>query len=483
MAQPSLIEQQAAYRPDISTKLLNLFTGGLYGGLTGQLERQSQSNRAKMLLQNEAYQELAEQRQFDRALLRQKMTEALKLGIPVPEGLSGMGGQPGGVQQPSLDELIRQGRMTRLKEELKGLTSEPVVGDMSEGELEGKLQRARTTLSSETGLKQRADEAAAILLSLQGRGAYASPINVSTMTPAQKIAEADIAGRAYKEATERGAMERQEERERKAISDWQNETNSTEPNEERLRIIYNNLPRQFQLDPAIRAQVNLQRQLGDKDRERLRLQREAYQSGANIAESLSKLVGNRDYAEVSQLNFNQLANWKRDQGQKLFTQSPEWAVIDDILQQAEQYMAGKRKDLFGASLTGNELVSANRLFGDPNKANFIPRLLNILDRQFKKDFIAEEFTANRIFVEPDQKKLIKDARDRFNKVRPLLQSAILGDVSEGQQPAAAPVPAAGVPAPAPAARTAPVPSPTMEQIDALIKQTQEELKRLKSQNK
>lgn len=443
MAQPSLIEQQAAYRPDISTKLLNLFTGGLYGGLTGQLERQSQSNRAKMLLQNEAYQELAEQRQFDRALLRQKMTEALKLGIPVPEGLSGMGGQPGGVQKPSLDELIRQGRIDRLKQEMQGITGEPVIGDVSEGELEGRLQRIRTTLSAETGRKLRGEEAKGLLTSLQGRGAFPSPMNVSKMTPEQAIAEAEIAGQAYKQATEIGAMDRQKKREDEAIKDWRNEINAAEPNEEKLSSIFNNLPRDFQKDPAIRSQVGLQNTLSPQDRKNIKLQREAYGTGVDLIKSMSKLVGSRDYNEVSQLNFNQLSDWKRTQGQKLFTQSPEWAAIDDILQQAEQYKAGQRKDLFGASLTGNELESANRLFANPGTTGFIPNLLRILDRQFQKDFIAEEYTSNNIFVPPAQRELFDKKRQEYLKIRPLLQSVTLGDVQPGQQPATAPVPAAG----------------------------------------
>ena len=433
---PADLEQTAQYRPGIGSNILNLLTGGIYGGLSGQTQRAQEAATARQLLLQQRMQDMG----LDRALFRQKMGEALKAGAALPEGISRMDRDQAGAL---LDEAIRKSRIDRLKQELQGITGEPVIGDVSEGELEGRLQRIRTTLSAETGRKLRGEEAKGLLTSLQGRGAFPSPMNVSKMTPEQAIAEAEIAGQAYKQATEIGAMDRQKKREDEAIKDWRNEINAAEPNEEKLSSIFNNLPRDFQKDPAIRSQVGLQNTLSPQDRKNIKLQREAYGTGVDLIKSMSKLVGSRDYNEVSQLNFNQLSDWKRTQGQKLFTQSPEWAAIDDILQQAEQYKAGQRKDLFGASLTGNELESANRLFANPGTTGFIPNLLRILDRQFQKDFIAEEYTANNIFVPPAQRELFDKKRQEYLKIRPLLQSVTLGDVQPGQQPMTAPAPAAG----------------------------------------
>ena len=468
------IEEQAAYRPDISTNILNLITGGLYGGVTGQLERQAQSERARRLLQQEQLQQLGEERQFDRALRRQKISEALKFGIPIPENVGQMGLQEVG---SALDEAINRKRIENLRQQLRGLTQQEPAQGIPEGELKGMLQRAETNLSQETARQLSGTAAKSLLSTLQQRGAYPFPTDVSKMTPEQAIAEAKVAEPAYKQSIEVSAADRQKKREDEAIIAWKNEINSADPDENKLSQIFNNLPREFQKEPEIRAQVKFHNSLSPADRKNIKMQREAYQTGANIAESFAKLVGTKDYAEVSQLNFNQLANWKRDQGQKLFTQSPQWAAVDDLLQQAEEYAAGRRKDLFGASLTGNEERSALRLFADPNKANFIPRLLSILDRQFQKDYIAEEYTANQIYVPEAQKKLFQDARDRFNKVRPLLQSAILGDVRE--EAAAAP---AGFPQGAvPAARTAAPTQLSLEQIDAAIKAEREKLERIKAQ--
>ena len=441
MATPaSSIEQQAAYRPDISTNILNLLTGGLYGGVTGQLERQTQSERARRLLQQEQLQQLGEERQFDRALRRQKISEALKFGIPVPENVGQMGLQEVGA---ALDEAINRKRIDTLRQQIRGLTQQEPSEGLSEGELKGMLQRAETNLSQETARQLSGSAAKSLLSTLQQRGAYPFPMDVSKMTPEQAIAEAKITEPAYKQATEIGAMDRQKKREDEAIKDWRNEINVAEPNEEKLSSIFNNLPRDFQKDPAIRSQVGLQNTLSPQDRKNIKLQREAYGTGVDLIKSMSKLVESRDYNEVSQLNFNQLSDWKRTQGQKLFTQSPEWAAIDDILQQAEQYKAGQRKDLFGASLTGNELESANRLFANPGTTGFIPNLLKILDRQFQKDFIADEYTSNNIFVPPAQKELFDKKRQEYLKIRPLLQSVTLGDVQPGQQPASATTPAAG----------------------------------------
>jgi hypothetical protein len=92
-------------------------------------------------------------------------------------------------------------------------------------------------------------------------------------------------------------------------------------------------------------------------------------------------------------------------------------LLNDIVQQFEQVVAGTRKDLFGASLTGNELVSARSQFGDPNSANFLPRMITFLDSVLTRDVVQEDFKDFGIQVPQALEKRTKEARDAWMKAR------------------------------------------------------------------
>lgn len=103
-------------------------------------------------------------------------------------------------------------------------------------------------------------------------------------------------------------------------------------------------------------------------------------------------------------------------------EDPKISLLNDIVQQFEQVVSGTRKDLFGASLTANELQSAKDQFGDKNSANFLPRMVNFLDGVFTRDVVQEDFKNFGIQVPQALEKQTQDARNAWLKVRGQFES-------------------------------------------------------------
>jgi len=55
-------------------------------------------------------------------------------------------------------------------------------------------------------------------------------------------------------------------------------------------------------------------------------------------------LSDKDYNDVSAMNFNSFDSWRRGKGQELFKSTPEWAQMNEIVQEFEDYMSGKEKD-------------------------------------------------------------------------------------------------------------------------------------------
>ncbi|NBS70958.1 hypothetical protein EBT31_18935, partial [bacterium] len=83
---------------------------------------------------------------------------------------------------------------------------------------------------------------------------------------------------------------------------------------------------------------------------------------------------------------------------------------------------GKRKDLFAASLTKEELKSAKEQFGDRNSANFLPRMITFLDGVFTRDVVQEDFKNFGIQVPQALEKQTQDARNAWLQIRSQFES-------------------------------------------------------------
>jgi hypothetical protein len=419
------LEQAAAYRPSVGANILNLLTGGIYGGVTGKSQKAMEAAAARQVL----LQERAQERGMERALFRNKMQTALEEGLQIPEG----------ARKEDLDALIQQNRIKRLREELRGFTGEDPAPDLSIGEMTGRLSRVRSEIPQRVAQEIQGKRDIELLKALQGRGVIPSPVDVSRLSPEAAKAQVEVYEPQYRESIRTDASQRQELREVAAIDAWRKETETDVPDQKKLMEIFPRLPDTYQKDPAIRSQVGLLNTISTDERKNLRELTSGYSKGVQLIGSIQKLVGEKDYNQVSAMSFNSLESWRRNQGQALFQQSPEWNQINEITQEFEDYMAGRRKNLFGASLTGTELESAKNLYGNKNSANFLPTLIGILDRQFAKDSIKEDYEDLGLFVPDALKKSVQNKRNEYLKIRSTLSAPSL------EKPAA---PAAPAPQPA-----------------------------------
>jgi len=423
------LEQAAAYRPSVGANILNLLTGGIYGGVTGKSQKAMEAAAARQML----LQERAQERGMERALFRNKMQTALEEGLLIPEG----------ARKEDLDALIQQNRIKRLREELRGFTGTEPAENLSVGELQGQLKRAGAEASQTAAMRLSGQQSRAMLKALQGQGAFPTPMDTSRIPDEQAIAQSKIAQAQYEQSIKTDASQRQELREIAALDAWRKETEADVPDQKKLMEIFPRLPDTYQKDPAIRSQVGLLNTISTDERKNLRELTSGYSKGVQLIGSIQKLVGEKDYNQVSAMSFNSLESWRRNQGQALFQQSPEWSQINEITQEFEDYMAGRRKNLFGASLTGNELESARSLYGNKNSANFLPTLIGILDRQFAKDSIKEDYEDLGLFVPDALKKSVQNKRNEYLKIRSTLSAPSLEKPAAPAAPAPQPTRPAG----------------------------------------
>jgi hypothetical protein len=114
MAQNTMtLEEQAAYRPQIATNLLNILTGGLYGGVTGQNVRQTEAQRAREMLRQETFNERGEERALDRQMRRALIGQMLTEGVQLEPG-----------QQPEKMNVFDMAQMLRSQQAKNAVLAE-----------------------------------------------------------------------------------------------------------------------------------------------------------------------------------------------------------------------------------------------------------------------------------------------------------------------------------------------------------------------
>lgn len=473
MATPQFgnLEQQATQRINPLLKGLSMLTGGIAGELTGTNEQIRQQRAARRALLQEDLQKRDEQR----ALERQLMINALQQGVGQLEGATfeermadfqkkrlqkqiiedegyiyGIGQSVGpspyesdptfkagalrGEQEfakrkaaAALEEQI-QGK--KIEDEIRGFGATPRAGAPT-GELRGQLERLRMETQSRIPVESRASQAKAELTALQGMGFVPSPMNIESLTPEQAIAQADIYGRKYQQESYVGAFDRKVKAERKAIDEFNVEAGKDAPDQTKLKTLFYDLPTDAQKDARNRMIAGVTQAPTPKERESLVKYREMLGGAQNLATSLSSLAGSENLAKVSQDNFNGFQSWLRGIKNKYGAEDSRLRTINDIVQQFEAVVAGKRKDLFGASLTGNELESARQQFADPKSANFLPRMVQFLDGVFSRDVVNEDYKQFGIQVPAELEKTVQDARQKWLTTREQLNFGSLGGTRKG----------------------------------------------------
>lgn len=433
MATPDLsIEEQAAYRPDISTNILNILTGGLYGGVTGQARRQAESSRARRLLQQEDLQKRAEERDIERQMQRRMLEQLLTVGEAPPEGETvadrvadyrrkmaksaimqeagaragyGFADIPTAAQQESLpyqraasaaqaeryksrSEAEEQDAINRprLIQAAKAYNI-PIDPSMPTAGIEALVKEYISGIPQEKALKEKFEANKADILSAQSEPdapTFLKPFNVETSSRAQVAAMADKLDRYRKEQRETAA-----EKNRKAFVDYENNlekeiaaAKEAGDQEKVESLVYRGPYPQIRDNPFWLNKVSARVAVPPDKRKELDQLVPQMSARIQLIRDISALSKEKNINDISKMSFNAIKSNLDNLGSKFVGNNEARNMLQRIKQEFEEIVSKDRNTLFGASLTDRELASAKAMFGDTSSADFLPRAIAFMDKVF-----------------------------------------------------------------------------------------------------
>ena len=456
---PVDIETQARYRPGVASNIFNVLTGGLAGAVTGSTQRAQEAARARQALLQEEFNKRDEQR----AIERQLFVNSLQQGIALPEGATfeekmadayrkrvrrdvaaaqgateGLKSPTGPYQSPLQSEPAFQIAAAQAQTDLAKRLAEyeqtetlqrrdlfnqakglgiSVSPESTSGEIRGAIEAKRPSMQAGAYTEESGKRAIGELQAFQQTGDYPTVVDVTSFSPARAMAEADIAKANYANRTKKYAFEEKDKLEQQALKGFMQELKSEKPDKEKLQSLYPQIPQSSKDNEEFRVAAGVTRAMAKDEREALNSYVEGLGMAGSLAQAISAFQGTGDLAKVSQKGFNGFKAWMTGIKNKYGVEDARYAALNDVIQEFEAYVSGKRKTLFGASLTGNELRSAKMLFGDPESANFLPRALKLIDSAFKDDVIEKRFNRNAIFVDRATQREVQDARQNWFDTR------------------------------------------------------------------
>lgn len=453
------LEAAASRRINPFLKGLTMLTGGLAGEFTGTNEQIRERNRARQAL----LQEELNKRDEQRAMERQLMINAIQSGVGTLEGKNfeermadlnrkkirrevaaaqgateGLKSPAGPYQSPLQSEPAFQIAAAQAQTELAKRLAEyeqtetlqrrdlfnqakglgiSVSPEATSGEIRGAIEAKRPSMQAGAYTEEFGKRAIGELQAFQQTGDYPMVVDVTSFSPARAMAEADIAKANYANRTKKYAFEEKDKLEQQALKGFMQELKSEKPDKEKLQSLYTQIPQSSKDNEEFRVAAGVTRAMTKDEREALNSYVEGLGTAGSLAQAISAFQGTGDLAKVSQKGFNGFKAWMTSIKNKYGVEDARYAALNDVIQEFEAYVSGKRKTLFGASLTGNELRSAKMLFGDPESANFLPRALKLIDSAFKDDVIEKRFNRNAIFVDLATQKEVQDARQNWFDTR------------------------------------------------------------------
>ncbi len=463
MAEQSIqdLEQAAKYRPGAVSQIANLLTGGLYGMASGTTQRSVDAERARQALFQENLQNRLMQRQRMEGLLNQ----AAEFGIPKQEAQQLVAEDPA-----SLTNRMNDIKMRRMLSEEAGkrVAQMELSGEQGPIQMQAPVDSRSFSLGKAIGQKEFEKEQEDLNEAKKTAETLGIAVPAGANTQAIKSLVSQKLGMAPQQAAEDIRLKREEsiakanleqaglsvpEDPYKAIAAWKEyesglgtrsqrtqasilKSFQDEPDPEVRKKIFPNLTPTQQRNPEIRQMAGFGVPLTKEASKDINSILDRYSKANTAASSISALVGASNVEDVSQQSFNQLKRFVYGKTSKLLGQDKEQQAIRRIVQNFEGLVGGSRKDLFGASLTGNELESAKAIFGDQNSAAFLPNALDFIDSIFSQDKIkqySEQFDVPESALKRSDEQLQK-----WKKIR----SGIKGWKSqyEDEEPAA---PAAG----------------------------------------
>jgi hypothetical protein len=463
MAEQSIqdLEQAAKYRPGAVSQIANLLTGGLYGMASGATQKSVDAEIARQALFQENLQNRLMQRQRMEGLLNQ----AAEFGIPKQEAQQLVAEDPA-----SLTNRMNDIKMRRMLSEEAGkrVAQMELSGEQGPIQMQAPVDNRAFSLGKVAGQKEFEKEqedlneakktaetlgitipvgaTTSAIKSLIGQQqgmvpqkaaqdmrlkSDASIAKASLSNAGQPVPEDPYEAIAEWKAYESGLGTRSQRAQSSILKSFQDEQDP-----EAKKRIYYSLTTTQQRNPEIKQMAGFGVPLTKEASKDINSILDRYSKANTAASSISALVGASNVKDVSQQSFNQLKQFVYGKTSRLLGMDNEQQAIRRIVQNFEGLVSGSRKDLFGASLTGNELESAKAIFGDKNSAAFLPNALDFIDSIFSQDKIkqySEQFDVPESVLKRSDEQLQK-----WKKIR----SGIKGWKSqyEDEEPAA---PAAG----------------------------------------
>lgn len=434
MATPDLsIEEQAAYRPDISTNILNILTGGLYGGVTGQARRQAESSRARQLLQQEALQTRAEERDIQRQMQRRMLEQLLTVGEAPPEGETvadrvadyrrkmaksaimqeagaragyGFADIPTPEQQESVPYQMAASaaQAQRYKSQSEAEVQDaidrprliqaakayniPIDPSMPTAGIQALVKEYISGIPQEKALKEKFEANKADILSAQSEPdapTFLKPFDVETSSRAQVAAMADKLDRYRKEQRETAA-----EKNRKSFleyeADLKNQIDAAKASGDQDKVeslIYRSPYKdEIRNNPWWQNYASARIEIPKKKREELDEIVPQMAARVDLVRKIGALSKERNINDVSKMSFNAITSNLDNLGSRFVGNDEARNMLQQIKQEFEGIVSKDRKTLFGASLTDKELASAKAMFGDTSSADFLPRAIAFMDKVF-----------------------------------------------------------------------------------------------------
>jgi hypothetical protein len=309
---------------------------------------------------------------------------------------------------------LQQTKDLEVPELVSGLSAYGVQASpsMPAGQLKAMLQKEVARSQSQIPLETSGIRAKAQLKTLQGMGFVESPINIDDMSDAEAIANAEIYGRKQQQTDYFGAFERKGKAEEEAVDNFNLLLSDPNRNQDALKKAYLKLPKDSKIE-EYRIAAGVNRPATAKETESLDKYISSIDRSSSLAKSVSDLAGLGEISKVSREDFNGYRSWFRGLENKFGAEDPRLRSINNVVQEFQTLIAERRKDFFGASLTDNELAVANQLFANPNQANFLPRVIELVDSIMSKDEIQRKYERRGIFVDPTTKKDVQDARNQW----------------------------------------------------------------------
>ena len=476
---PANIEEAAKYRPNVASNIFNVLTGGLAGQITGSTQKAQEAARARQALLQEEFGKRDEQRMLERQLLINSIQQGIELSPggtfdermadfrnkSVRKTLAAAQGAREGIQSPTgpyqspyqsdpafqIAAAQAQGDLEKRRAEFEqqsnleraklgpnlvaqlgayGVTASP---DMPVGQLSAMLEQERARSQSRIYSEDRGNQAKAGLMFLQQKGEIPMVVDIGKMSPEEAVAQYNILGEEYRQKNRDFAFERKAEAENKAVDDFNLLLSNPNRDQEALKKAYLKLPKDSKIE-EYRIAAGVARPATAKENESLDKYISAVDRSSKLAESMANLAGLGEISKVSKSDFNAFTSWFRGLENKFGVEDTRLRSINNVVQEFQALIAQQRKDFFGASLTDNEFEVAKQLFADPKQANFLPRVIELVDSIMSKDEIQRKYERRGIFVDPATKKDVQDARNQWIETKKQYNFGGLGAPSVGLSP-------------------------------------------------